>query len=1521
MKRVCVLLLLVLLGALPMLGSASPERDECDAGFIAFIGADAYQFSPLLDDELGEVRLFTILSYQDAAARRDYGLALWRLEIRGPEPSNAIVFTATGRTRIDDRGANLAEAYWDGRDDAGRLVPAGKYRYTFFARYLPDRIRDRASRYDYDWVVGIDGVDEARASTDEVIVNPTLDRDQSRAIRLSATSTACQLQQNAPIEPGFGFNYYYGSTHSHSNFSDGGQPTTSCSSGNAYGSGTYDPAAAYDFAHNTGGMDFWVINEHNHLINDSVATNNGPVTEAKVLQRYQDGRAAADAATVDDSFVGIYGMEWGVTSNSDQGHVTLLDTPVLFGWESCSNCNGPTPECTPGTDCYFDVYTPKRYGYLTMYQRSVENPSPAGALGIFCHPSSGQFDNFAFDTNADEAMEGIAVRSGLAFSSANDCSTTNVGATDYSTQWRTALSIGFHLGPVADHDSHCANYGVAIPTRTVYLIPNGTSPVLTKMHILQAHKARHFFATEDSNAQLVFETGDAAHIMGDIFDAGTSVTFRAAAYDPDGESLSSIEIWRGQIGAGALTAPYTSASNQSSLTITENIPSGTYYYFVHAVQADGHDLWSAPIWVTYGAASTCTDSDLPSASIVSPAGGSNVSGATTIQVAASDPTCGLASVEVSVDSGSWIPATLNGATGYYETTWNFAGNCNPTAQIDARATDSSTTSNVGSASPVPVNVVQNDFTAPTVTIAMPANGSTITCADTTIQVSATDASGIASVDVSIDGGAWTAATYNAASGYWELAWASSSASVGAHTIDARATDASCSANVGSAAQSAVTVSNDCSSAPVDVSGWTVTQANSTQTYTIPAGTTIPAGGTVVIGRNASQSAFESYWGVTLGANVVYLNSGNSMPLINGSETYTLADASSAVIDGPTIAMSSSAGQSIQRTSYCGAAGDTASWSVAADATGTPGTTAGSPCNAGVVISEFADASGTGNYVYEFIEIVNDAAVAAPDTQAPTTSITAPANGATVSGTVTVSATASDDTGVTNVELYVDGVLDSAIASAPWDWSWDTTGTTNGSHTLSTMAYDAAGNVGTSTAISVFVDNDLTPPTTSITSPADGTVVSGTVNVTADASDNVGVTSVEFLLDGAVQSTDATAPYAWSWNSSTATSGGHTLSSRAYDAAGNVGTSTAVNVTISAAGDLDVSGWTLTQANSAQTFTIPNGTVIPSGGYLVVGRSATQAAFESYWGVTLGPNAVYLDSGNSMPVINGDETYEIADDLGSNVDGPTIAMATSAGQSIQRLSPCSAAGDPASWSVGADSTATPGSGAGAPCGGGAVIDEFSDASGTGNYVYEFVEIHNDSSTPTPDTQAPTTSITAPSDGATISGTVTVSATATDDRGVTSVELYVDGALDSAIASSPYDWSWDTTATSNGSHTLMTKAYDAAGNVGTSAAVNVTVSNAVADTEPPTAPTNLSVSRSGRRKLSLVWTDSTDNVGVVEYQIWRSTSAGGPFSQVGTSMSASYLDGGLSKTTYYYYVTASDAAGNVSAPSATASGTPR
>lgn len=138
-----------------------------------------------------------------------------------------------------------------------------------------------------------------------------------------------------------------------------------------------------------------------------------------------------------------------------------------------------------------------------------------------------------------------------------------------------------------------------------------------------------------------------------------------------------------------------------------------------------------------------------------------------------------------------------------------------------------------------------------------------------------------------------------------------------------------------------------------------------------------------------------------------------------------------------------------------------------------------------------------------------------DTTAPTVSITSPANGATVSGTLTVAADASDDTGVSQVDFYLDGALEASDVSSPYEWSWDTTTSADGSHSLGATASDDAGNVGSASTITVTVDNSGT--TGGITLSASGYKVQGTQHADlfwAGAT----ATNVDVYRDGAVIAT-------------------------------------------------------------------------------------------------------------------------------------------------------------------------------------------------------------------------------------------------------------------------------------------------------------------------------------------------------------------------------------------------------------------
>src|SRR6266513_1939453 len=187
------------------------------------------------------------------------------------------------------------------------------------------------------------------------------------------------------------------------------------------------------------------------------------------------------------------------------------------------------------------------------------------------------------------------------------------------------------------------------------------------------------------------------------------------------------------------------------------------------------------------------------------------------------------------------------------------------------------------------------------------------------------------------------------------------------------------------------------------------------------------------------------------------------------------------------------------------------------------------------------------------------------TGSPIVTVTSPASGSTVSGTVPVTASVTSVGALTvaGVQFKLDGNnLGAEDTTAPYSVPWDTTTASNGSHTLTAVARDSLGMLWTSDPVTVTVFNDTTPPSVSITSPASGTIVGGTISVTASASDNVGVVGVQFLLDGLNTGAEAAAaPYSASWNTTTASNGSHSLTAVARDAAGNRTTSAPVSVTV------------------------------------------------------------------------------------------------------------------------------------------------------------------------------------------------------------------------------------------------------------------------------------------------------------------------------------------------------------------------
>ncbi|MGD9613164.1 MAG: C25 family cysteine peptidase [Kiritimatiellia bacterium] len=330
---------------------------------------------------------------------------------------------------------------------------------------------------------------------------------------------------------------------------------------------------------------------------------------------------------------------------------------------------------------------------------------------------------------------------------------------------------------------------------------------------------------------------------------------------------------------------------------------------------------------------------------------------------------------VSVSSTfNWTPA----ATGSYSVTF-YAGDkdgTNSTAAaiaVNPRAKPSLATTPAGAS----VNAVVSNLFTLTVQ-ATEADGDTVSIGSLSLPAWATfaGATGAAPVQVSMTGTPTATGTYSAVF---------------------RAAD------VDGAVTSTVQIVVTEAPSVIDIGGYQLTQLNATYDYVIPDGTFIPVNGYVVIGRNTTKDLFESAWGVTLGDDVVYLNSGGSMPVINGDETYTLYDASSALVEGPTPALTS--GYTRQRIHATNDATLSGSWTSVAMASATPGSGGVGNGTAGLVICEYADA---GAYANEFIELFYDGVAGSQPAQAPGIAVSGGTNQSVLTGaTLTFDVTATD----------------------------------------------------------------------------------------------------------------------------------------------------------------------------------------------------------------------------------------------------------------------------------------------------------------------------------------------------------------------------------------------------------------------------------------------------------------------------------------------------------------------------------
>ena len=464
-----------------------------------------------------------------------------------------------------------------------------------------------------------------------------------------------------------------------------------------------------------------------------------------------------------------------------------------------------------------------------------------------------------------------------------------------------------------------------------------------------------------------------------------------------------------------------------------------------------------------------------------------------------------------------------------------------------------------------------------------------------------------------------------------------------------------------------------------------------------------------------------------------------------------------------------------------------------------------------------------------------------DPTAPTVTVTSPTSGATLSGVVVLSANASDDGGVDHVDFLVDGQTVGSDSSAPYSVSWNSAQVSDGSHTIRARAVDTVGNSGESADVPVTVtnQNDTTPPTTTIScnSAACVSFYSSPVSVTLVAADNQGgsgVSQIRYTTNGTNPTATTGIVYSGAFTVSTTT----TVKFRAFDNAGNgeaVQSQLIQLETVAPSSAISCNGAPCSSSYYTSAVTVSLSATDNVGGsgvkeirYTTDGSDPTAttgtvyAAPFSVASTTTVKYRAFDNAGNAeavnAPLIRVDTS---APSSAISCNGAACAAAYAAAVTVS-LSATDTGGSGLKeiryTTNGSDPTTTTGTVYSAP---------FSVASTTTVKYRAFDNAGNAetvrSTTIQLDTSAPSATLTSPTAGATVSGTVTLAADASDNVGIDRVEFQVDGTTVGSDTSAPYTFDWDSTSAANGSRSIRARSVDGAGNATNSSAVSVTVVN--------------------------------------------------------------------------------------------------
>jgi uncharacterized delta-60 repeat protein len=378
---------------------------------------------------------------------------------------------------------------------------------------------------------------------------------------------------------------------------------------------------------------------------------------------------------------------------------------------------------------------------------------------------------------------------------------------------------------------------------------------------------------------------------------------------------------------------------------------------------------------------------------------------------------------------------------------------------------------------------------------------------------------------------------------------------------------------------------------------------------------------------------------------------------------------------------------------------------------------------------------------------------APDVTPPTISLSSSSSNVVLAGSIKLTATASDEVGVTKVEFFEGTTKIGEDTSAPYEQSIDFNMTNNGTKTYTAKAFDAANNSTSSDPATTVTINipDTIPPTIKLSSDASNVVTASTIKLTAVTTDNVGVTKVVFF-DGTTKiGEDLSAPFEQNIDFLIANNGTKTYTAKAFDAANNSTSSSPVEVVIN----------------------IPPGPdIVPPA----VSLSSNTDKVSSAGSIKL--TAIATDNVDVSKVEFFDGTTKLGEDSSAPYEQSINLSATNNGTKSYSAKAFDAANNSAS----------------------------SDP------VAVIVAI---------DTQAPKVTLSTVKTTITTVEQITITADASDDIGVTRVEFYRGTAKLSQDTTAPYELSVPYAITDNGTQSFSAKAYDAVGNVTQSIPLVITI----------------------------------------------------------------------------------------------------